>query len=132
MNYKLHIITNARYFGIKIHGSDNISKIRKYVHGLNGIELSGITLNGKVYDDVVFLHDQDEFCGISLGHVVFGHCNTRQEIMEDMKSWEKRPYKHLLKIIKDAKLTQQCDGRVVLGEEWWHGPDWFVFSDVKN
>ena len=47
MNYKLHIISNARYFGIKIHGSDNISKIRKYVHGLNGIELSGITLNGK-------------------------------------------------------------------------------------
>jgi hypothetical protein len=128
----MNVITNARYFGIKIHGSENISKIKKHVHGLHGVELSGITLSEKAYENAVFLHDQDEFSGISLGQVLFCHCNSSKEIIEEVKSWESRPYKHLVQIVKDAKLTQQSNERCVFGEEWWDGPDWFVFSEGNS
>lgn len=129
-------ILNARYFGIIIHGKDNIAKLKYYIRkeyrGDEKVELGDVTLQGKICDNVAFLHDSDEMSGISLGNVAFGHWNSKKQIIEELKSWEKRPYKHLVEIVKDSKIKQESKGRIVLGKNWWNGPDWFVFSEMKN
>ena len=115
-----------------IHGKENVSKLKKYLRkeysGVESVELSAATLEGEVVDDVAILHDFDEMSAISLGGCAFGDWNSKKQIMDELKSWEKRPYKHLSLIVKDADLEQESDGRTTWGENWWDGPDWFVFS----
>jgi hypothetical protein len=128
---------SARVYGIFIHGKENVALIKKFGHSADcpDMYMRPITLKGKIYEQAVILYSHDEFAVISLGgnNLSWGHWNSREDLLKELKEWTERPGRKILKeTIRKAGLIQQRKGRVICGQNHWEGPDWFVFDEKFN